>query len=86
MEAPSTRLDALLFGETQSRALLTTRAENAASLVESLTARGVPARQIGMVGGNALAVQVGGSAPREWTWEVAALHRAWDGALESYLS
>jgi phosphoribosylformylglycinamidine synthase len=85
LDVPGTRLDALLFGESQSRAILTTRPENAAALVALMESHGVPARRIGTVGGSELIVQVGGSPPREWKWNAAALHHAWDSALGSYL-
>jgi phosphoribosylformylglycinamidine synthase subunit PurL len=81
--APATRLDVLLFGESQSRALLTTRPENASALASLFELRGVPARRIGTVGGPQLSVQV---PNRTLTWEVAALHQAWDRALDSYLA
>jgi phosphoribosylformylglycinamidine synthase len=86
LDIPHARLDALLFGESQSRALVTTRPENASALVALLELRGVPARRLGTVGGRELAVSVTGSTPREFKWDVAALHRAWDHALDSYLS
>ncbi len=86
LDVPHSRLDALLFGESQSRALITTRPENATALVALLELRGVPARRIGTVGGADLAVKIGGAAPREFKWPVAALHAAWDGALDSYLA
>ena len=86
LDFPYARLDALLFGETQSRALITTRPENASALVALIELRGVPARRIGTVGGRELAVKVLGPVPREFTWEVSALHAIWNGALESYLA
>jgi phosphoribosylformylglycinamidine synthase len=84
LDAPGTRLDALLFGESQGRAILTTRPENANALVALMESHGVPARRIGTVGGIDLVVQVDGSPPREWKWNAAALHHAWDTALGSY--
>jgi phosphoribosylformylglycinamidine synthase II len=86
LNLPHQRLDALLFGESQSRALLTTRSENAAALIALLELRGVPARRIGAVGGDKLIINVSGAAPRELAWDVAALHQAWDGALDLYLA
>jgi phosphoribosylformylglycinamidine synthase II len=85
LELPYARLDGLLFGETQSRALLTTRAEKVSSLLALLKRAGVPARQIGTVGGDELRVQVAGPASRELAWKVADLHRIWDGSLGAYL-
>jgi phosphoribosylformylglycinamidine synthase len=86
LDLPYARLDALLFGESQSRALITTRPENASALAALLELRGVPARRIGTVSGKDLIVKVGAPTPREFTWEVSALHRAWDVALDSYLA
>jgi hypothetical protein len=48
--------------------------------------RGVPARRIGTVGGRDLVVKIGGPAPREFTWDVSALHHTWNVALDSYLA
>jgi phosphoribosylformylglycinamidine synthase len=86
LDLPFARLDALLFGESQSRALVTTRPENATKLLASFELRGVPARRIGTVGGPDLVVRVGGATPRTFTWSVSALHNAWADALGSYLT
>ncbi len=87
LDVPCSRLDALLFGESQSRALLTTRPENASALVALLELRGVPALRIGTVGGNQLTVHVGSaSSHAKLAWDVAALHQTWDVALDSYLA
>jgi len=85
LDIPYKRLDALLFGESQSRAIITTRPENATALASLLELRGVPARHIGTVGGKELSVQIGGSTLREFKWDVATLHQAWDSAFETYL-
>ena len=86
LDLPHTRLDALLFGESQGRALITARPENASALAALIELRGVPARRIGTVGGRDLVVKVGGPAPREFTWNVSALHHAWNLALDSCLA
>jgi phosphoribosylformylglycinamidine synthase II len=86
LDFPYSRLDTLLFGESQGRALVTTRPENASALAALLELRGVPARRIGTVGGHDLIVRTGGTAAREFTWDVASLHRTWDGALDSCLA
>ncbi len=52
----SLRVDALLFGESQSRILVTCRRANAARLLAIAAARGVPAKAIGRTGGAAIAV------------------------------
>jgi phosphoribosylformylglycinamidine synthase len=81
------RLDALLFGESQSRALLTVQPENLDAFLSLLKSQGVPARRIGAVGGNKLVLDVrdGTSSHPHLSWDVAALHAAWNGALDSYL-
>jgi phosphoribosylformylglycinamidine synthase len=86
IDLPHRRLDALLLGESQSRALVTTAPGNAAALAARFEQLGVPARHIGAVGGDKLAVSVAGPAPRKLAWDVAALYQAWDGALASYLA
>ena len=86
LDIPATRVDGLLLGETQSRALLTAPSEKVAAVSALFKAQGVPIRKIGDVGGNELAVQVGGPTPRGYKWNVADLFKAWDGALDSYLA
>jgi phosphoribosylformylglycinamidine synthase len=86
LDLPYTRLDALLFGESQSRAVITTRPENATALATLIELSGVPVRRIGTVGGRDLVVQVGGPTPSKLKWDVSALHYAWDTTLDSCLA
>jgi phosphoribosylformylglycinamidine synthase len=87
IDLPYARLDALLLGETQSRALVTTSPENAGELILSFQRAGVPAKFIGVVGDeDRLTVTLTHSAPRQLVWNVAKLHAVWDGALDSYLA
>ncbi len=79
------RVDGLLFGETQSRALLTTSADKVDEVIALLKAQGVLTLRIGTTGGDQLAVEVAGGQPRKFTWAVFALHQAWDRALDTYL-
>jgi hypothetical protein len=76
----------MLFGETQSRALLTAAPDGVDALLALVESHGVPVRKIGFVDGEALAVKVAGSSPRELSWPVVELHRAWDESLASYLN
>jgi phosphoribosylformylglycinamidine synthase len=50
------RADALLFGESQSRAVVTCRKADAAALLALASRSGVPAKAVGRVGGHAIAV------------------------------
>jgi phosphoribosylformylglycinamidine synthase len=72
------RLDALLFGETQSRILITTAPLNAAKLLAQAGILGVQAALIGTVGGDKLAIS---TAQGQWQWDVAELHELWWNSL-----
>ncbi|HEV2329606.1 MAG TPA: phosphoribosylformylglycinamidine synthase subunit PurL [Verrucomicrobiae bacterium] len=68
------RLDALLFGETQSRIVITCASLDAVKVVERARLMGVPATQIGIVGGDQLTVKI---AANEFSAPLAELHDAW---------
>ena len=72
--AATLRLDALLFGETQSRVVITCKPLDAVKVVERAKLMGVPAAQIGKVGGDKLAVK---TAAGEFSVPVAELHDVW---------
>jgi phosphoribosylformylglycinamidine synthase len=75
---PTLRLDALLFGETQSRVVISCASVDAVKTVERAKLLGVPAVRLGTVGGDALALK---TAAGEWTAPVAELHDAWWNAI-----
>jgi phosphoribosylformylglycinamidine synthase len=86
LDGSDSRADALLFGESQSRALLTVPAAKADAVLALIQAAGVPAQKIGTVGGSELVIaQPNGPLSRGIRWQVADLHHAWDTALDSYL-
>ncbi len=68
------RLDALLFGETQSRVIISCKALDAVKVVERAKLMGVPAVQIGKVGGDKLTVK---TANGEFSAPLTELHDAW---------
>ena len=68
------RLDALLFGETQSRIVISCKPLDAVKVVERARLMGVPAIQIGKVGGDKLAIK---TATGEFIAPLAELHDAW---------
>jgi len=72
LETP--RLDALLFGETQSRVVISCKALDAVKVVERAKLMGVPAVQIGKVGGDKLTVK---TAAGEFSAPLAELHDTW---------
>ena len=76
--AKDLRLDALLFGETQSRVVITTKPLDAAKAIERAKLLGVPAQRIGTVGGDTLHIK---AAAGEFTWNLGELHDAWWNAI-----
>jgi phosphoribosylformylglycinamidine synthase len=68
------RLDALLFGETQSRIVISCQALDAVKVVERAKLMGVPAVQIGKVSGGKLTVK---TASGEFSAPLTELHDAW---------
>ena len=82
---PKTRLDAMLFGESQSRALLTASPDRADELAKHLQSLKVSVEKIGTVQGNQLHVSVAGRGSKKFSWNVNDLHRTWAGALEHQL-
>jgi phosphoribosylformylglycinamidine synthase len=75
---PNVRLDALLFGETQSRVVITCQPLDAVKVVGRAKLMGVPAIQIGKVGGDKLALKTGAG---EFSVPVTELHDAWWNAI-----
>ena len=72
------RLDALLFGETQSRVVITCKPLDAVKVVERAKLMGVPAVQIGKVGGDRLVIKTGAG---EFGAPVTELHDVWWNAI-----
>jgi phosphoribosylformylglycinamidine synthase subunit PurL len=68
------RVDALLFGETQSRIVISCKPLDAVKVVERAKLMGVPAFQIGKVGGDKLTIKI---VEQEFSTPLAELHDAW---------
>ena len=73
-DAATVRLDALLFGETQSRVVITCKPLDAVKVVERAKLMGVPAARIGTVGGDKLTIK---TAVGDFSAPSAELHDAW---------
>jgi phosphoribosylformylglycinamidine synthase len=67
-------LDALLFGETQSRVVISCNPHDAVKAVERTKLMGVPAVQIGKVGGDTLTVK---TANGKFSAPLTELHDPW---------
>jgi phosphoribosylformylglycinamidine synthase len=78
VDGPAPRLDALLFGESQGRIIITTSALEAVKVIERARLLGVSTERIGIVGGNDLVVQTG---PGEWRWPLGDLYDLWWNAI-----
>ena len=72
------RLDALLFGETQSRVVITCAPREAYKVIERAKLMGVPAVQIGRVGGSELVLK---TPADEYRAPLAGLHDGWWNAI-----
>jgi phosphoribosylformylglycinamidine synthase len=72
------RLDALLFGETQSRVVISVPAVQLPKVLGQARILGIPAERIGVVGGSELKIKVGGG---EHAWELVELHDLWWNAI-----
>jgi phosphoribosylformylglycinamidine synthase len=72
------RLDALLFGETQGRIVISVAGVNATKVLARAKILGVPARKIGTVGGDTLAIKAPGA---EFSCSVTELHDLWWNAI-----
>ena len=68
------RLDALLFGESQGRVVITCAALDATKVAARAKILGVPAAKIGTVGGDALKLK---TPAAEFSAPVADLHDLW---------
>jgi phosphoribosylformylglycinamidine synthase len=77
------RLDALLFGETQSRVVVSVAAADVVKVVERTKILGVPAVKIGTVGGNELSIK---TQETEVNASLGELHDLWWNAIARAMS
>jgi phosphoribosylformylglycinamidine synthase len=70
--------EVLLFGEAQSRILLTVSGPNASAAIFLLEQHRVPVRRIGTVGGDELTIAASG---QNLAWPLAELQDAWTGSI-----
>jgi phosphoribosylformylglycinamidine synthase subunit PurL len=72
------RLDALLFGETQNRVVVSVHRHQVGKVLAQAKIAGLPALQLGQVGGGQLTIK---TATGQWSTPVAELHDAWWNAI-----
>ena len=68
------RLDALLFGETQSRIVVSCKASDTVKIIERAKLLGVPAERIGTVGGDKLEIK---TSTGDYSETLTTLHDGW---------
>ena len=73
-ESKYPRLDALLFGETQGRVIISVAEINSTKALEQLQILGVKATRIGKVGGNELQIKANANT---FKWDLRELHELW---------
>ncbi|HZL42986.1 MAG TPA: phosphoribosylformylglycinamidine synthase subunit PurL [Verrucomicrobiae bacterium] len=81
--APLPRLDALLFGETQGRIVITVSARNAGKVLAQAKILGIPATRIGTVGGSSLQITAAQGTVRG---DLRELHDLWWNAIARAMS
>jgi phosphoribosylformylglycinamidine synthase len=79
LPSPSIRNDALLFGETQSRIILSAKEKNVKRILQIAKKNKTPAAIIGKVGGNKLVIN------RLINMSVNELYKTYSSAIENYL-
>ncbi len=77
------RLDALLFGETQGRVVISVSALNADKVLAQAKILGVPAARLGTVGGSSLQIK---TAESTLTGDVRELHDLWWNSIARAMS
>jgi len=82
------RKDAILFGESQSRVVLSARQSNRQAILDRATGLGVPAEVIGTVKGDRLVIFVGDERSTEQVIDasIPALHDRWACSIERMLN
>jgi len=72
--ASPARLDALLFGETQGRIIISTSPLDTIKVLERAKILGISAQRLGTVGGDKLMIKTDSG---EFSWEINELHDLW---------
>jgi phosphoribosylformylglycinamidine synthase subunit PurL len=70
---------ALLFGESQSRIVVTVASANAETVLAEFAQRGIPHSKLGVVGGSALRIRAMG---KELSLPVTTLHEVWSKSID----
>jgi phosphoribosylformylglycinamidine synthase subunit PurL len=84
LAAGSMRDDAVLFGESASRAVVSSSPQHADALLALAAKRGVPAQVIGTTGGSRMTITISGRAAIDCS--VAEAQQVWATALERYFA
>ena len=75
--------EVLLYNESQTRVVVSSKPEAAEAILAFAQGKGIPARRIGTVGGAQLAIKADGVETR---WKVAELGKIWHGSISACMS
>jgi phosphoribosylformylglycinamidine synthase subunit PurL len=81
-DTANSRIDRMLFNESQSRIVISVSADKTAAALELLKKSGVPAFRLGVVGGESLSIETGQESLR---WPVGTLFDDWYYSIERSL-
>ena len=80
---PAVRLDALLFGETQGRIIISAASHHAAKILAQAKILEISATRLGVVGGSKLQIK---TASGDLAWDLAELHDLWHNSIARAMS
>ena len=80
--ANTPRLDALLFGETQPRVIISCRSDDAQLILDPARQEGLSAMRLGVVGGTEFKLR---TTRGDWSWDVHTLHKRWWNSLATFM-
>ena len=86
LDAGRIRADALLFGETPSRVVISVSPKATPNVLSFAKECGVLAKDIGQVGGENLSIRVGRASKIEIDLPISELFKIWNNSLEQCLS
>jgi phosphoribosylformylglycinamidine (FGAM) synthase-like enzyme len=80
--AEQDRLDALLFGETQGRIIISVPSVFVGKITGQAEVMDIPVEKIGTVGGKTLSI---GVDKHQFDWDLSKLHDAWFNSIDQIM-
>jgi phosphoribosylformylglycinamidine (FGAM) synthase-like enzyme len=76
------RLDALLFGETQGRIIISVPSVFVGKIIGQAELLEIPVEKIGTVGGKSLSIEV---SEQKFEWDLSKLHDGWFNSIDKLM-